>query len=295
MLAPIDKVKRRGGNDILQIVITRKCDIFNCSECTQLLPFRQDPIEMSLECIEEALSCVRHWPGVLAMFGGNPIMHSKFSQVCRLWEKYVPEQRKRGLWTNNLLKHGGLVKTVFWPHGRFNLNVHGNEEAKFEMQRWLPGIKVWGDNPSVHGGQLLDYRDYGISHLDWVTMRERCDINQKWSGAIYQRDDGHPYIYFCERAGALDGVRGTNNGLRVRPGCWSWDMDQFFQQVDNCCDGVCGVPLRTRGYLDSDTTYGVSPSLQQLTLIQKGKVKVDVLEEFPDTVPELTDYQRLRT
>ncbi len=294
MLAPIDKIRRK-GNDILQIVITRKCDIFNCSECTQLLPFRQDTMEMSLECVEEALDCLKGWPGVLACFGGNPLMHSRFPEVCKLWEEYIPDQRRRGLWTNNLLKHGQVVRDTFWPKGRFNLNVHGNLKAKAEMERWLPGIKVWGETPSIHGSQLLDYRDLGISHLDWVRMREKCDINQKWSGAIYQREDGHPYIYFCERAGALDGVRGTNNGIRVTHGCWAFSMDRFFEQVENCCDGVCGVPLRARGYLDSDDTYGVSPSLQSLTLIRKGKVRVEEITKLPAKSRELTDYMRIRS
>jgi hypothetical protein len=171
VLAPIDKVRRKGGNDILQIVITRKCDIFNCSECTQLLPFRKDPLEMSLECVEETLSCLRTWPGVLALFGGNPCMHSRFPEVCRLLEKYVPDQHKRGLWTNNVLKYGEVARSTFWPKGRFNLNVHGNEKAKEAIEKHLPGIKVWGTSPSVHGSQLLDYRDWPPLHLLLRTRR----------------------------------------------------------------------------------------------------------------------------
>lgn len=294
MLAPIDKITKRGGNDIIQVVITRSCDIFNCSECTQLLPFRRDALEMSLECIEEALIGLQGWPGIVGCFGGNPLVHSKFPEVCELWKKYIPDQRHRGLWTNNLLKHGQVCHDTFWPHGRFNLNVHGNELAAAEMTKWLPNIKVWGKQPSQHGGQLLDYSDYGISHYEWTRLRENCDINQHWSGAIYQRDDGYAYIYFCERAGALDGVRGTNFGVRVEPGCWKWGMGRYQDQVTNCCDHYCGVPLRTKGYLDSDTTYGVSPSLVQLTIPHKGKIKVETVVTRQDSSHELTDYQGLR-
>lgn len=297
MLAPVDKVLRR-GNDIFQIVITRKCDIFNCSECTQLLPFRKDAWEMTLECIEEALIAIQGWPGVIACFGGNPCTHSRFPEVCELWRKYVPNQRQRGLWTNNLMRHGEVAKKTFWPNGRFNLNVHGNVKAEQEMNTWLPGIRVYGAKPSQHGGQLLDYRDFGIPEEEWIRLREDCDINRKWSGACYGRLDDtgrmRPYMYFCERAGALDGVRGTNHGRLMEPGCWRWAMDRFQDQVKHCCDGYCGVPLRTKGYLDNADTYGVSPSLVPLTLGFKGKVKVEEVATLGEKSHELTDYQGLR-
>lgn len=292
MLAPIDKVTK-GGNDIIQVVISRSCDIFNCSECTQLLPFRKDAKEMSLDCIEEALICLKGWPGVIACFGGNPCTHSKFPEVCKLWEKHVPDQRQRGLWTNNLMAHGRVCRETFWPKGRFNLNVHGNEQAAKDMQTWLPGIKVWGMHPSQHGNQLLDYADLGITDEQWTTLRENCDINRNWSGACYERD-GHPYIYFCERAGALDGIRGTNFGLRMEPGCWKWGMDKFQGQVRTCCDHFCGVPLRGKGSLDNADTYKVSSSLVQLAIPNRGKVSVEVIESLEEKTYELTDYQGLR-
>lgn len=297
MLAPVDKVTTRGRNDIFQIVITRSCDIFNCSECTQLLPFRKDPREMSLECIEEALRCLQGWPGVIACFGGNPCTHSRFPEVCALWQKYVPNQAQRGLWTNNLMTHGSVCRDTFWPWGRFNLNVHGSQKAAAEMHKWLPNVKVYGAKPSQHGGQLLDYADYGIPDAKWVELRENCDINQHWSGACYAREvDGiqKPFMYFCERAGALDGVRGTNHGVRMELGCWQWPMARFQEQVSGCCDHYCGVPLRTKGYTDSDDTYGVSPSLVPLTLDFKGKVRVETRETLPAGTHELTDYQGLR-
>lgn len=294
MLAPVDKVRRKGGNDIIQVVITRTCDIHNCSECTQLLPFRKDPKEMTLECVEETLIALKDWPGVVACFGGNPCTHSRFSEVAALWEKHIHPQSRRGLWTNNLMRHGEAARRVFWPHARFNLNVHGSEKAAEGMRQHLPGIKIWGTSPSQHGGQLLDYADLGISDADWVAMRERCDINQKWSGAVYMRDDGKPYFYFCERAGALDGVRGTNYGVRVEPGCWRWGMDRFAHQVSACCDHVCGVPLRSKGYLDNADTYGVSPSLIPLTLDRVGRVKVETVTAMGAKTHELTDYVGLR-
>lgn len=294
MLAPIDKVTRRGGNDIMQVVITRICDR-QCSECTQLLPFRRDAREMTLDCIDAALASMAGWPGVVACFGGNPCTHSRFPEVCKLWEKHFPDQRQRGIWTNNLLKHGEQVRGTFWPHGRHNLNVHGDLAAKAEMERLLPGWKVFGEDRSQHGNQLLDYADFGIPESKWIEMRERCDINQNWSGAIYQGPDGTPVGYFCERAGSLDGVRGTCHGIPVVPGWWKNGMDVFQDQVRNCCNHFCGVPLRGKGYLDSEAKYGVSPSLVHLTDHRTGKpVEVEVVKRVGETTHELTDYVGLR-
>lgn len=298
MLAPIDKLRKPNGNNIIQVVLTRKCDLFTCSNCTQLLPFRRDTKEMSLACVEEALRCLQGWPGVIACFGGNPTTHSQFPEICELWERYVPEQRQRGLWTNNLLRHGEQARKTFWPHGTFNLNVHGSEPAALEMERWLPNIPIWGrEGASHHGAILGHYADYGVSEAEWVEKRERCDINQNWSGAIYERD-GQPYMYFCEVAGSHDGVRGENNGVRCEPGCATWGMEKFQHQVTACCDRSCVVPLRLKGHGDREEVYKVSPSLVSLTLpsaeTQAHRVRTDVATNAADTVHELTDYESLR-
>lgn len=293
MLAPIDKA-RNNGNNIIQVVITRGCDLFTCSQCTQLLPFRKDTREMTLDCIEEALHCLRGWPGVIACFGGNPVTHSRFPEVCALWERLVPE-KQRGLWTNNLMRHGEIIKKTFWPSGTFNLNVHGSETAAKEMEKWLPGIPVWGREGASHHGRVMGhYGDFGISHEEWAQKRELCTINQNWSGAIYERD-GEPYMYFCEVAGSHDGVRGENHGVRCEPGCWEWGMDRFQHQVTACCDRSCVVPLNLKGANDLEETYHVSPSLVPLTLDSlSSRVKVVESIDDKDKVHELTDYEGLR-
>ncbi len=246
MLTPIDKINRR-GNNIIQVVITRNCSLYNCSDCTQLLPFRQDVKEMSLECIEEALVGLQGWSGVAAVFGGCPNTHSHFPEVLSLWRKYIPDQRQRGLWTNDLLKYGAECKQTFWPNGRFNLNVHGSHEAAAKMRKWLPGIPIYGENGNIHHAAILaDYRDYGYTEKQWVFMRERCTINQNWSSGIYQGSDGKPYAYFCEVAGSITGVltdRHEDVGVPATPGWWKQPMEKFEHQVGACCDRGCGVAL----------------------------------------------------
>lgn len=286
MRAPTDK-----SNDIIQICVTRKCDLFHCSNCTQLLPFRKDAVEMSIDCFRQALRSCQGWPGVVAMFGGNPCTHSRFPELCQIMASEIPDQRHRGLWTNNLMRHGQVVKDTFWPDGRFNLNAHADEAAAAEIDRWLPGrlIESSRSRASWHSPVLMDYRDYGISQEQWIQAREQCDINLRWSSAIVERD-GKPYAYFCEVAAAFDGIRGENHGLPAVPGWWREKMPAFANQVEQCCDRGCGVPLKALGSLDRDDTYDISPAYFQLTL--GGKAQLHIHEQRPPQTHEFTDYMR---
>jgi len=293
VIAPYEK-QQAGGNDIIQIVVTRNCDIFNCSNCTQLLPFRRDAWNMSLDCAERALKSMQGWPGVVALFGGNPCVHPEFPALCELWQHYIPEQRQRGLWTNHLKKHGEIIHKTLWPHGRFNLNVHANQSALDDMLRWLPGIPIYGQSPSWHGSMLLDYRDFGFSDQQWEKSREDCDINRNWSAGVYERD-GEPFAYFCEVAGSLDGVRGENNGIPCEPGWWKKPMSEFQHQVERCCNRGCGVPLRCKGNRDVQDIYDVSASWTSHTQNRAGKINLALCDNtLPETTYELTDYQELR-
>lgn len=293
MKAPYDKVAPGANprNDIIQVIVTNRCDLFTCSNCTQLLPFRKDTHFMSVEVFREALRSLAGWPGVRAMFGGNPCSHPQFDELCAVMEEEVPSQAQRGLWTNSLLGKGQVARKTFWPHGRFNLNVHESKSAADEMREWLPGIEVLGERrASWHSPILLNYRDYGMTDEQWVAARETCDINQRWSAAIAERD-GHAYGYFCEVGAALDGIRGTNHGLLAVPGWWKFGMEMFQEQVVKCCDSGCGVPLRRKGSLDRDDNYDLSPSWQE-GLAPVALVAKTVHPQFPEGTEISTDYQQ---
>jgi hypothetical protein len=252
---------------------------------------------MSPEVFREAVLSLEGWPGTVALFGGNPTNHSRFPEICEILAEHVPPER-RGLWSNDLGKHGALVQRIF---GRsvLNLNAHADQEAAAEIDRWLPGrlIETSRKTPAWHGPILMDRRDYGISDAAWIEMRERCDINQNWSAVILERD-GRPFVLFCEVASALDGIRDENHGILAEPGWWRWRMDRFDGQVRQCCDRGCGVPLRLKGHLDRDDVYDVSPSWRD-EIAKRGRrtsaVSLAVHEELPtEQAAELTDYMRLR-
>lgn len=251
---------------------------------------------MGIDVFRAALRSLEGWPGVRAMFGGNPPCHPRFPDLCAIMVEEVPDQRQRGLWTNDLMEHGQVIRDTFYPHARFNCNAHADGAAAAEIDRWLPGrlIESSRSRHSWHAPVLMDRRDYGIPDSEWVALRENCDINRNWSSAIAERD-GKPYAYFCEVGASLDGVRGENHGIEAVPGWWRFGMDRFAHQVTGCCDRGCGVPLRLKGHLDRDDTYDLSPSFASLT-VRGSKVKTVVHGSLPgQTVKEITDYQRLRS
>ena len=294
MLAPIDKIEA-GGNDTIQIVVTRACSLALCSNCTQLLPFRRDALHMSLECFRAAVESVKDWPGIVAMFGGNPCNHPQFPELCRILAEHVRPER-RGLWTNDLRQHGEIAAETFGK-GRLNLNAHADPEAAAGFDRWFPGriIESSRSRASWHSPILLHWHDMGLTLQEWHDARERCDINQRWSGAIVERD-GNPFAYFCEVASALDGIRGENHGVPAVPGWWRERMNGYGDQVSACCDRGCGIPLNRLGQLDRDDTYDYSASFAPLVEMRiKGTLKGARHDAMPAATESPTDYQALRS
>ncbi len=299
MLAPIDKLNA-GGNDTIQILVTRACDLHHCSNCTQLLPYRNDDtVHMDLDVFREACESLVGWAdagGIVGVFGGNPCVHADFPGLCAILSDIIPP-RNRGLWTNNLNGHGAVAAETFRA-GRLNLNAHAVDTAAAEMDEYFPGrvIESSRTNASWHSPILMDWRDYDIAEWEWHALREACDINQRWSGAVMQKTDPvtgeqAAFAYFCEVAGALDGVRGVNHGVRVFPGWWQHDMKTFEHQVKACCDEGCGVPLSRLGHLDRDNTYDVSRSWVKLTIGAKPQRKHDLHDKLPGGTEMATDYQ----
>ena len=292
MVAPTEK-----SNDTIQIVITRSCDLFTCSNCTQLLPFRRDALHMQPDVFRDALRSLAGWPGIYGIFGGNPCSHPKFPELMRILVEEVPQQRQRGLWSNNLLGHGPLVREVFYPHARFNLNAHGSTTAAAVMDQYVPGkrIPTSRERHSWHSSILVDWRDVGLSEPEWIAARETCDINRSWSAALFERD-GEPAAYFCEVGGALDAMRGEHHGMPALPGWWRAPMAAFQSQVA-ICDKGCGVPLRQLGHRDSDAVYDASPSFIPYTEVRRGSGRVSIVPTLAlaTRTERPTDYQGLRS
>lgn len=282
-----------GQKAIIQVIVTNRCDIRDCSNCTQMLPHQRERFDMTPENFRAAVRSLADWHGVVGVFGGNPCTHPQFPELCRIIAEEIPDKRRRGLWTNNLLGHGAIIRETFLPGGFFNLNVHDRSDAADEMRRELPGVSIFGENrKSWHSPVMMSLRDFVPDEAERQKLIEQCDVNLKWSGAIAQVN-GELRAYFCEIAAAWDLVRGQDNGLPVEPGWWRWGMERFADQAKLCHD--CGVPLKLRGHLDTDFVYDTSATNRQYVRVNVRR-KAVVHDVLPgDRVRETTDYMRLRS
>lgn len=252
MKAPRD-VRNTWGNGIIQIHITRACDL-SCVGCTQGSNLAGKPVMMTVEQFEIAVQTLTNYHGVVGIFGGNPCVHPQFPEICYTLSGYIPSQR-RGLWSNNLNGYGKLCRSIFNP-AVSNLNVHCNTDAYLEMVHDWPECQPKGLSDSRHSPPFVAMRDLGLSVSTMDSLIESCDVNQLWSAMICVfRNELRGY--FCELAGAQSMLHQNekdypDTGIRISLSderqWWEWPMEFYYQQVVKHCY-ECGIPLRGYGDL----------------------------------------------
>ena len=273
---------------IICIDVTNKCDLA-CSNCTRLLANQEKLWEMSPENFRLALQSLKDYFGIIAMIGGNPCMHSRFPELCRIFEEEIPNRLQRGLWTNNPFKHEELCRDVF---GTYNLNAHGVERAKAGLERITTNARedgkvVWTYmGNSIHAPLLTAVKDIYPKEVMWDQI-VKCEINRDWSATIIERN-GVLKAYFCEVAASFDIARGGDHGHDVFPGWWKQRIEAFGDQVKHFCPG-CGVPAKQKGNQDSDEIDTYTQSNADIALKDPER-KVKLLEKPEVETRRVTQY-----
>lgn len=243
--------KPRGG--VIQIWATRACDK-SCFGCTQGSNLGGKLSFISLDHFRQACESLRDYFGIVGVFGGNPAIHPQFEELCKIIQEVIPYER-RGLWSNNPLGKGKIMRETFNP-AVSNLNVHLDQKAYEEFRRDWPEARPFGlDRDSRHSPVYTALKDLVPDESERWEMISRCDINQHWS-AMIGVFRGELRGWFCEIAGAQAMLHQhdpnyPDTGLWIRPGLPSWwkqPMQEFGYQVDVHCHG-CGVPLKGHGEL----------------------------------------------
>lgn len=232
---------------IICIDITNKCDL-HCSNCTRLLGQQTKFWDMTPENFRLALRSLAGFKGVIAMIGGNPCMHPKFAELCKIFEEEIPNKKQRGLWSNNIFRFEEIIAQTF---GFFNLNPHDDPRGKESMERLkkaIPNIS-WYKGSSNHAPLLAASKDLFNSEEELWDAISHCDINREWSATLIQ-NQGNLRAYFCEVAASFDLARGTDHGRDPVPGWWNASITSFGDQVKTFCPG-CGVPARLKPIKDS--------------------------------------------
>jgi len=260
---------------IICIDITNKCDLA-CSNCTRLLENQDGLWEMTPENFRLAARSLADYPGIIAVIGGNPVMHRNFEEICRIFVEEIPRKEQRGLWTNNAFKHADLAKEVF---GIFNLNPHGVERGIKSLASLKEGA-WYHEGHSSHSPLLTAGRDLYDEAEMWARIAH-CDVNQEWSASIVQ-NNGKLRAYFCEVAASFDLARGTDHGIEPVPGWWKRNITTFEDQVAHFCPG-CGVPARLEGHMDCENTDTYTATNADIALKSRKKNR-KVIELTPDEI-----------
>jgi organic radical activating enzyme len=238
----------RGG--IVQIHITRACDK-SCFGCTQGSNLGGKTTMVSLDLFEQAVVSLKDYFGVVGIFGGNPALHPKFSELCAILRKHIPKERC-GLWCNHPKGNGTEMRKTF-NSAVSNLNVHLDKEAYDEFKRDWPESMPFGlKDDSRHSPVYVAMQDVIDDEEERWSLIANCDINQKWSSMIGMFR-GELRAWFCEIAGAQSILHQfdkeyPDTGVPVVEGWWRKPMSSYAEQVRKHCHG-CGVPLRGYGSL----------------------------------------------
>lgn len=259
MKAPSDRREICTGpwsGGVFQIWITRSCDKA-CFGCTQASNLLAAPPPMTPEQFEVAVNSIGDYFGVVGLFGGNPAISKHFEEICKIFQRSPIPKERRGLWCNNPLGKGAIMRETFNP-AVSNLNVHMDKAAYDAFRREWPESRPFGleedsRHSPVHGSMI----DLGVPEDERYERISRCDINQRWSPMIGVFR-GELRGWFCEVAGAQAMLfQGQpdypDTGLELTRGWWTLPMPAFAGQVRQHCHN-CLVPMKGFGELACSTT-----------------------------------------
>ena len=211
---------------IIQIEVTNACWL-KCSNCTRHVGHHKNPFFMELDYIEKAIDSLEGFEGNIGIMGGEPTLHPKFYEICKLVQKKIP-RRKREFWTSGFQwarKKDIILET--WDKDRIAYNEHST-----------PGGK--------HTPLLVSIDEVVEDKKLMWQMIDNCWIQSQWSASITPKGG-----FFCEVAASLDYLLDGPGGYEIEKGWWRKNPKQFKDQVDRYCvncSGALPLPAESDGY-----------------------------------------------
>jgi len=201
---------------LIQIEVTNACHI-GCANCTRMIGHHRKPYFMEIDFVEKAIDSLQGFKGGIGIMGGEPLLHPKFEEICRLLqEKGVTY--KCALWTSGYKwdEYKEIIKETFkW-------GVYYNDHSD-PRQRHQPVLVAIND--------VLEDKN-----LMWKLI-DNCWVQELWSPSINPKG-----AFFCEVAAALDLTFDGPGGYPVEPGWWNKTPEEFRDQVERYCP-MCGGAL----------------------------------------------------
>ncbi|GHT01607.1 hypothetical protein AGMMS50276_29970 [Synergistales bacterium] len=223
---------------------------------------------MDFETFKRAVDSLKGYDGLISTIGGEPLLHPDYSrfaeylrQVCGR-AKLTDVSRGKAIVKDYL----AYAKAQRWIEGAANrgrghllfTSIPNNYYNYYEdvqdtvSDLWLNDHS----SPSFHQPILISRKDLGICDEEFEVLRNRCWLQNFWSGSITPKG-----TFFCEIAGTLDILFDGPGGKPIEPDWWKRDVSEFSEQFQWC--DICGMALKTFSRSANDGIDDASPALYE--------------------------------
>lgn len=208
--------------DTIQVEITNAC-INSCSNCTRFCGHHEKPYFMEMDFFKKAIDSMVRYPKMTGIMGGEPLLHPRFTEFCDYALSKIPKERL-GLWTCLPRGYEHYREVICRTFGSIFLNDHSRDDV-------------------LHSPLLVASQEVrkGAPFRMWWEI-DKCWIQNNWSASINPKG-----AWFCEVAGALAILFGSNGAWEVKPGWWGRIPKDYAEQMEQYCV-LCGgaMPLQKR-------------------------------------------------
>lgn len=204
---------------LVQIEITNACHL-RCANCTRFVGHHRKPFFMDLDTVAKDIESLKEFPGNIGMMGGEPPVHPQFAEICKLYQKMIPDKRRRQLWT---------------------AGYKWDEYKEIIDETFDPDLIIYNDHPydadGCHQPLLLAAEDVlDDRELMWRLIGS-CWVQWRWSPSITPKGG-----FFCEVAAALDMLFDGPGGYPIEKGWWNKTPAEFDDQVMRYCP-MCSAAI----------------------------------------------------
>jgi hypothetical protein len=226
---------------------------------------------MSLKTVEAALQSLIYWPKGVGCMGGEPTLHPRFEDICKLYQQYVPRHRA-GLWTSGGPKYKRYEKLI---RETFRILLYNDHSEVGKHQPLM-----------VASEECIADKDLREELID------NCWLQDKWSPCITPKG-----AFFCEVAAVFDFLFDGPGGYPLDNGWWKKTPEQFQDQRDEYCR-YCSIAVPYPAIPNDIEVDYVSPEnyrrLEEAKSPWVAKKKVQIIEDSlgrKDVVSVLENYE----